>query len=187
MPDTPIYGITYPCLADDVTLADFATFASDVEAAIATVDAEAALTLRTPNAIQAASTATAVGVEAVMTFSVGPNSSTANGLTVNSGAGTVTVITPGVYKIGAFVSPGNQSTLTMTSQRIAIYINGVFYAARKYRGRNPASFDVLGGAFDTAVFLAAGSVVTLRYLWTGTGALNGVAGGELSMQLLATP
>lgn len=187
MPDTPVYAITYPCMGVPLTLADFSTFATDVEAALAIVDAEALAVTQIPHLKINGTVTTALSVEAVMLFtSTGATLYAVSGFTVNNAAGTITVITPGLYEITAQVD-ANQSTLTMTSQRAAIYINGVLHSARKYRAYNPVLAGALDGTYKVGVYLAAGDVVTLRYLWTGTGALLNPATGEIRMELLATP
>lgn len=181
MPDTPNFAITYPCMGPTVDPAAFSEFAADVEAAIASVDAQAAGVVGLPYAFASLTTATAFGVEAIMTMS----NTSGSGITI--GASTYTIVTPGLYVAGATASNANQSTLTYTSQRVAVYVNGVFFAACKWRGVNPADVFVMGGSYSVNVPLLAGDVVTYRYLWTGTGAISGSAGGLGSLMLLATP
>jgi hypothetical protein len=188
MPDTANFAITYPCEGPVISCNDFATLAADVEAALVTVDAEATVVTHRPQLKITADTTAAVGVDTIMTFVTfsGATSYIVNGFTVNNAAGTITIITPGLYLIGIQVA-ANQSTLTMTSQRMGVYVNGVLNTVRKYRGNNPADVGVLSGANDSGVALLAGDVVTVRYLWTGTGALNGIASGDIRMALLSTP
>ena len=176
----PNYDIDYPCLGTVIDPDAFNEFATDVEAALATVDAEVTALTRMPYAQASLTSNTALGVEAAMTI-VSPSS---EGITV--GATTFTVITPGLYAIAASLG-GNQSTLTMTSQRIAVAVNGVNVVAGKWRGSNPADPTVRDGGYSTDVPLAAGDLVSFRFLWTGTGVLSGPAGGRCGLDLLATP
>jgi hypothetical protein len=188
MPDTPNFAITYPCMDATINCDSFRELATDVESAFVVVDAEAAATLNLPYArIGAAQANPAFGVEAIMTYGIIPASDYVNGITVNSGAGTMTIVTPGVYQASA-QNLGNQSTLTITSQRLAVYVNGVLQMARKYRGTNPATAVVLSGTYTANIGpLAAGDVVTFRYLWTGTGALSSPAGASVVLSFLTTP
>lgn len=187
MPDTPNFGITYPCEDTLVDCDDFATLATDIESAIATVDAEASNVLNLPYGRVSSATANpAFGVEAIMTWGGSPTGDFANGVTLNAGAGTMTIVTPGIYQASAY-NLGNQSTLTITSQRIAVYVNGIFQVARKYRGTNPATAIVLSGTYTADIGpLVAGDIVTFRYLWTGTGALSSPAGASLVLSFLTT-
>lgn len=187
MPDTSNYAITYPCLGESIECEDFFTLATDVESAFVTVDAEAANVLNLPYARVGSAVANpAFGVETVMTFGSIPASDYSSGITVNAGAGTMTIDTAGIYQASVQVS-GNQSTLTITSQRIAVFVNGVFQMARKYRGTNPATSFVLSGTYTSNIGpLAIGDVVTFRYLWTGTGALSSPAGGSVVLSFLTT-
>lgn len=187
MPDSPNFAITYPCLGSAITLADFSTFATDVEAALARVDATAVAVTHNPYARLIGFTAAAVGVETILDFTAFAALNLSSGFTVNNAAGTVTVITPGMYLAGLQIS-GDQSTLTMTSHRVALYVNGVLHSTRKYQGTFPVvGIAAQSGVFDTAVQLAAGDVVTIRYLWTGTGALTSNASGSLYLDLLTSP
>src|SRR5215510_7921658 len=139
MPDTPNFSITYPCQDEAINSDHFRDFATDVEAAVSAVNVEAAAVLNTPYARIVVATANpAAAAETTMTFGVIPAGDIVNGITVNSGAGTMTIVTPGVYHASVQVS-GNQATLTMTSQRISVFVNGVFLLTRKFRGFNPAN------------------------------------------------
>jgi hypothetical protein len=180
MPDTPNFAITYPCMGPTVAVADFQVYAADVEAALVAVDAEAQAVTHVPYAFATLASNPALGVETVMTMS----STTSSGVTV--GASTFTAVTGGVYTFGAQLG-GTTSTLTLTSQRLAVYVNGVFQVACKWRGSNPIDAFGLDGAYSVDLPIAAADVVTFRYLWTGTGALFGPAAGTASMTLLATP
>lgn len=180
MPDTPVYAITYPCIGVPITTASFAAFATDVEAALIAVDAIATTVASAPYAFAELTVNPAFGVETVMALS---NSSSS---TIAVLATSFSISTAGLYAInGKMDSP--QSTLTFTSQRLAVYVNGVFQAATKWRGANPADFSVRNGGYSIDLPLAVADSVTFRYLWTGTGALSNPATGTASLTLLATP
>lgn len=186
MPSTPNFAITYPCLTPLISMPDFSAFATDVEAALAAVDAEAVTATHNPYAFALGNVAAAFGVESILTYTGFPANSFNSGITFNAAAGTFTIVTPGLYSATA-ESSSNQSTLTMTSQRIAVFVNGVLFAVRKYRGTNPVTVGALVGSYSTDVPLIAGDVVTFRYLWTGTGALTGDATGNVSLAMLTSP
>jgi hypothetical protein len=185
MPDTPIYGITYPCEGAPIAVSDFYTFATDVEVAIGVVDAEATLVTHLPNARAAGQVSPALGVEGTYLFTI-PTSIASSGITVAAGAGTMTIITPGIY-LASVRQAVSESTLTITSSRVAVTVNGVNQVIKKFRGSNPAGILSLSGSYTVALPLAAGDVVTFRYLWTGTGALANPASATVALDLLATP
>lgn len=180
---TTASGITFPCEGSPISVNDFATLALTTEAALVATNAAVANVVNLPHMRGNAATTTAFGVEAIMTF---PGFSFTAGVTVNTGTGAITIIAPGNYV--ASVSAGaNSSTLTITSQRVAVYVNGVFYVAQKSRGSNPAVTIVTGTVYDTDTLpLVAGDVVTFRYLWTGTGALNPNAIAIVSLSMVGT-
>jgi hypothetical protein len=186
MPDTPNFAISYPCMSTAIVVSAFCDFATDVENAIATVDAEATAVLHTPYAYAISESTAAAGAETTMIFTTFAAGITSSGITVNAAAGTFTIVTPGSYVAAVFVS-ANQATLTMTSQRVAVFVNGALQAVRKYRGTNPVTVGALSGSYSVDLHLAAGDVVTYRYLWTGTGALNGLATAHASLSFLGTP
>lgn len=186
MPDTPNFAITYPCENVPISCNDFAVLATDTEAAILSVNAEATAVLSDPAARARASTAVALAVDTTLTYAAFPTTQFSSGITFNAAAGTFTIVTPGIY-IASTAVDSNSSTLTMTSQRVSVVLNGVLYGARKYRGTNPITANVLTGSYTIAIGpLIAGDVVTFRYLWTGTGVLNANAGATVSLNYLAT-
>jgi hypothetical protein len=182
MPDTPNFAITYPCVGSPVACSDFYTYATDVEAAVATVDAEATASTHLPYALQVTQTTPAVAVATTLVFTASAfNFST--GITV--AGNTFTAITPGLYLVTAQTS-GIDSTLTMTSGRLSILRNAVLVDAIK---RKPfLAFPSVSNMTITApVELAVGDVVTFQYLWTGSGALVNPLNASVSIQLLSTP
>jgi hypothetical protein len=187
MPDTPIYGITYPCVTSPVNPADFEALAADTEAALAVLDAEATSVTHLPNARAFGDALPAFGVEATLTYLTFPTLNTSAGITFNAAAGTFTIITPGIYSASVRnIGPGSGS-LTITSQRIAVAVNGTNRVIRKYRGFNPPDPGVLAGSYSCDISCLAGDVVTFRFLWTGTGVLLSGEQAYVSLDLLATP
>lgn len=182
MPDTPNFAITYPCEGFGVAVADFATFATDVEAALVTVDAEATAVTHTPYALQVTNTNPAVGVATTLVF-VASGFNFSSGITVAANA--FTAITPGLYMVTAQTQPVS-STLTLTSARTSILKNAVLVNAIK-RKPSASSPAVNGMTISAPVELLAGDVVAFQYLWTGTGALVNPLGASVAIQLLSTP
>lgn len=186
MPDTPIYGITYPCEGSGITAADFATFANDVASAVAATDLEAIQVTNLPNAVAFGQSNPAFGVETVYTYTAVPASNSTSGITLNPVTGVFTILTGGIYS-ASVRNLAIASTLTVTSHRIAVTVNGTNIVSRKYRGFNPPDPSSIGGSYTADVFLAAGDLVTFRLLWTGTGALLNPAQAFVALDLLATP
>jgi hypothetical protein len=182
MPDTPNFGITYPCEGSAITLADFATFANDVDAAFAAVDATATAVTHAPYAIQVTSTTPALAVATTLVF-------VASAFNFSSGVAvignTFQAITPGLYEVTA-QTQSVTSTLTMTSGRTSILKNGVLVNAIK---RKPVIGlpSVSNMTITAPVDLLLGDTVSFQYLWTGTGALTGPLAASVSTQLLSTP
>lgn len=186
MPTTPVFGIQYPCESPSVSLADFQALATTTETAIATVDALATSVTHNPNLRGIGIATPAFGVDTVLTYSAFAANFTSSGFTVNLATGALTPLTSGLYMVSVRVG-GNSSTLTMTSQRTAMNIGGSLVVATKDRGTNPASTGTVGSTFTSDVYLVGGSTVTFSYLWTGTGALSGVASATVALDLIATP
>lgn len=187
MPTTPNFAISYPCEGAPISPSDFFSFATTTEAALSAVAAEAAAVTTGMYAYVSANIPNpAVGVETIYTFST---SFASNGMTVNTGAGTITPTTSGICVVSANQSGAPQSSLTISSQRIAVYNNGVFFAAKKFPGNNPADIGTYGGSFEMPVPVVAGDTLTFRYLWTGTGTLAGAGGtaANLWLSMIASP
>lgn len=187
MPTTPIYGIQYPCLSPSISLADFSALATTTEAAIALTDAEVTAVTHNPNARGIGFANPAFGVDTTMNFSTFSGFFTSSQFTVNLAAGTLQPLVSGLYLVSVRMA-GNSSTLTMTSQRVAVNINGSLAVATRDRGTNPASTGTTASSFTSVIYLnAAFHVVTFSYLWTGTGALSGGASATVALDLIATP
>jgi hypothetical protein len=181
MPTTPNFSIDYPCEGSSITLSDFSMLALDTETALAAANTTATFATHRPYVMGSwASANPTVAVETTAVFSANTSSS---GITVNAAAGTATIVTPGIYMMGVTTSSGAQSSLTMTSQRASIFKNAAFFATKRYRGSNPTSISCNGGSFTLALSLAAGDVITVSYLWTGTGSLAAAGGSSGNFSL----
>lgn len=182
MPATINFAIPYPCMGPVVNCADFTAYATGIEAAFVTVDAEASAVLKTPYAIQAASATPALAVATTFTFTPSANDFS-SGITVAANA--FTAVTPGLYAVEVQVS-SSTSTLTMTSGRVSILKNAVLVNAFKRKPQvSFPSISVMN--LTAAVNLSAGDAITFQYLWTGTGALTGAITAACNIQLLSTP
>lgn len=182
MPDTPNFAITYPCEGSAIDCDDFSIFATDVEAAFATVDAEATAVTHVPYALQVTQTTPALAVATTLVF-VASAFNFSSGITVAANA--FTALTDGLYLVNA-QTQGVTSTLTMTSGRVSILKNAVLVDAIK---RKPLIGlpTISNMTISAPVNLLAGDAVTFQYLWTGTGALTGPLNASVSIQLLSTP
>lgn len=182
MPDTPNFAITYPCEGVPISCADFSVFATDVEAAIATVDAEGVAVTHEPYALQVTQTTAAVGVATTLVF-VASAFNFSSGITVAANA--FTALTGGLYLVNVQGNSIN-STLTLTSNRVSILKNAVLVDAIK---RKPVVGVASAGniTISAPVDLAVGDAVTFQHLWTGTGALTGPLNASVSIQLLSSP
>lgn len=181
MPDTPNFAITYPCEGPAISCADFSTFATDVESALATVDAEAVAVAQTPYALQVTSTTPALAVATTLVF-VASAFNFSSGITVAANAFTAT--TAGLY-VATAQTQSVTSTLTLTSARTSILKNAVMVDAikRKPFVSSPGASNM---TISAPIDLAVGDAITFQYLWTGTGALIGALAASVSIQMLST-
>lgn len=192
MPTTPQFGITYPCMSPVVAPSAFAAFATTTETALDAVGfsvvpgtGEAYSVTHLPTGRGIGTATPLPGVEATLTYTVVPSSVvTGTGVTVNVATGTFNVLDNGFYMASATVGAAS-STLTMTSLRVAVYVNGVLYAARKARGFNPSNTGTVSTTYDFGMNLLNTDTVTFRFLWTGTGVLSGIGSSTVSLSLLS--
>lgn len=182
MPTTPNFGIVYPCMGPVIDPDDFRDFATSVEAAIATVDAEATATTHLPYAMQQTSTVVPVGAATTLVFAASAFNFS-SGITV--GVSSFTILTSGLYLVTVQANSVESNT-TLTSARTSILRNGVLVNAIK---RKPfVSFPSASNMNITApVPLVVGDTLSAQYLWTGTGALNNPLVASFTVQLLSTP
>lgn len=182
MPDTPNFAITYPCMNTVIDCDDFREFATDVEAAFVTVDAEATAVTHMPFAIQETSTTPALAVATTLVFIASANNFS-SGITVLGN--TFVAIAPGLYAVQVQCALAT-STLTMTSGRLSILKNAVMVDAIKRKPQ--VSFPSVSNMnLTAAINLVAGDTISFQYLWTGTGALTGPITATANIQLLSTP
>lgn len=178
MPNTPVFGITYPCLEYGVTTEDFYSFSTSLEAAIATVDAVGTQAILPPHAGVFVSQSVAVGVAtncavSQIFFSEPP-------LQTTIGATSITVPITGMYQISQSVSVSGFTTLT--SLKVSITVNGVI----EYAYKQPApSLGITNNSIPHGlVKLIGGDAVRVNVLWTGTGG-PATASGEFTLQLVS--
>jgi hypothetical protein len=167
MPSTSL-GIAYPCLDPLVNPADFATFATTTETAIAATQALTPALLRrdfvkasgiNPN--------TATGVTSTVSWT--------NPIAVNNPSGMFNAGTPTVFTVqsaGSFLVSLHVHNFTFpttaTSLRGAVLLAGVEQVWAKWPQSgtaNVGSFHVDGHIISAAV----GQQITCTFLWTGTG------------------
>jgi hypothetical protein len=182
---TPIYGITYPCAGDVINAAAFATFATSVDAALASVNLTATEALTRPVARLAGdiSVAVAVNTEFTGTYNVVlfDNDAMAN-LGVSNDR--LTVQTAGTYLVtySDNISAGNPATATAVS----VYKNGVLEARSKDDFITSASsFQLEVAALFDAV---PGDFFTGSSWWLGTpGANDDSTSRHLTARLVNRP
>lgn len=163
MPDiTPVYGITFPCVGEAINAATFTSFATTMEAALATVAAVGLQALHPPSVgarvNQAVTVATPTDCTCVEKY--WDNASIA---AVASTAFTAPVT--GMYQLAASV--GAVGFTTMTSLKLALTVNTVEQLVFKYpasTGASPVSVNPHG-----LLRLVAADQVRARLTWTGTG------------------
>lgn len=166
MPQTDHYAIDYPCLGPVISLSDFSAYATDVEAALVTVNAQTIpLFNRDYVAAQALNPASASGVTNTISWNTPPASSNPNGM-FNAGSPTLfTLQSSGSFLVSLHIT--GSGFATETSLRGAVLVNGVEQLWGKIGGpvSNVNSFWVSG----TLVSVTVGSAVTCTVLFTGTG------------------
>lgn len=162
MPSTPVYGIVFPCEGDPITVATFATFATTVEAALATVEAVETQALFPPSAsvrISQAGIAAATPTDCVYVEEYWDNAAIATVATA-----ILTVPVTGMYLVAATV--GVSGFATISSLKTAVTVNAVEQLAMKYV---PTGGTPVGAIPQGLLRLAAADQVRCRVTWTGTG------------------
>jgi len=178
MPSTPVFGITYPCIGTVVTPADFYTFSTTLEAAIAAVDALVSQATMPPHVGVLVNQSVAVGAATNCAVSQIYYSEPL-GLT-SIGATSITAPTTGLYQISQYISVSGFTTLT--SLKVSITVNG----AIEYAYKQPApSVGVANNSMPHGlVKLIGGDAVRANVLWTGTGG-PATATGVFTLQLVS--
>lgn len=179
MPSSPTFAIPFPCEGALVSCADFAAFATAVEAAIASVDAVENFVLNRPSAFVAATGVTSVAVGVSTTLTYGVEVWDTNGmadLAVNNDR--LTVQTDGVYMFSG-ASNSVLAPTTLTSNAVILTKNGVAFAENK-QDSTSVTYPTMA---MTIIPCVVGDIIRLNYLWTGTGGPLGI-GGRLGGRLL---
>jgi hypothetical protein len=156
-------------------LADFSSFATSVEAAIATVDALATESTSPPNASVALNMAgVAVTVATDITYT---SENWDSGTIATPPATALTVPANGMYMVA--INAGVSGFATITSMRASISVNAVNQYTFKYL---PAQATPTQAIPHGLLHLAAGDLVRCNFLWTGTGG-PGTVSGTMSLTL----
>jgi len=160
---TPVFGIEYPCAGETIDPTVFATFATGVETALATVDTASAAALQRPRgAIRETAQSIAVGA---MTALVYTTTDFATGVT--AAAGGFTILTSGIYLV-SLQAGSITPTTSVTSYAADFSLAGTVVYRRKLSKTTdltrPGSINVVG-----VVSATAGQAVTFRFGWTGAG------------------
>lgn len=175
MPSTPVFGIVYPCEGPAITLADFSSFATSVESAIAAVDVLATEATNPPNAsVQLSMAGVAVNVATDITYT---SESWDSGTIATPPATALTVPSNGMYMVA--INAGVSGFATITSMRAAISVNAVNQYAFKFL---PVAATPNQANPHGLLRLAAGDLVRCNFIWTGTGG-PGTVSGTMSLTL----
>lgn len=181
MPETPAYGITYPCSGDQISLETLKDYADTTQGAFDQVDDLQARLLQPPAALvyQRLNTQSiAAGVTTVATYTAAVYDT--SGM-FSSGAPTVLTVTqPGTYVANFMLRRGGLPT-TQTSLRAALLLNGAEVAYHK-SDESTVAFDQDSPIWVSALLpsLSAGSTISGNALFTGTGNM------PIQVQLSAT-
>jgi len=183
MPNSPTYGIPYPCEGAAISPADFAAFAAGVEAAIASANAAITAARKGVYAIQMATVNPAVNTPTTFTFTASAENSS-SGITV--GATSFTAQTAGVYLSSVYFILGQSltSTTTATYGQIGMRVGAVNQNLDKRRGYS--SLVLPRQQATGMLILGVGSVVDYQYLWGGTGALSAPVLAKITLERLTT-
>lgn len=183
MPEsTPVYGITYPCATDVIDAADFATFATDVDNALAILNDLSQTALTRPAArITGSVISLPTGVDTLATYIAEDfdNDGMAD-LAVSTSR--LTVQTAGTYMV-IFEAIINSAT-TNTSAAVAIAKNGTIEYRKKDGNTTNSLMPLLvAGLFDAV----PGDFFTGLGYWTGTGGPSDIFVPVLSARMVNRP
>lgn len=184
--DTPIYGITTPCLGEVITVAALQTYASDVESALSTVWAKGTAALSPPAVLVANNFGQTVATGATTTLSYDTESYDRGNMFNPATPTIVTIPEAGTYyatlKILLFSLP-----TTPTSIRLALLVAGAEVAFEETQGNGTTIQP--SNAFSVSALLptlAAATQITGTTLLTGA-VSNGLVGCTLSVTKVAIP
>lgn len=158
---TPTFAIEYPCAGETIDPTVFQTFADDVEAALATVDALNTAALQRPrSAIRDSSTFCAVGVFTPLTFDT-----TDFAVGVTAGAGGFTLVTDGIYEVSLETDTVGP-VVSVTALVGDIQRAGATIYRRK-TSPNPALTQGLPLNVSGVFVGTAAQVISFRWGWNG--------------------
>lgn len=182
MPETPVYGIAYPCSGDTIDPSVLATFATTLDAALTQGQAELEEVTSRPNAQMSATATQNVVINTNTDLTYATEVYDNDGI-VDLGVSTSALIiqTAGAYFIwGTFRLVGGFATLT--SVNVILTVNGV------ERGRVITSNDDdINYELSMPMNLAVGDLVRMQARWTGTGGPAEVTTRLLSASFIAAP
>lgn len=165
MPDaTPIYGFPYPCLGEPAGAPDIQALALAIDTKGNDINNDYVFALNRPNAdvLNIGSQVVPNGVDTLLT----------------TASSTVTILRAGVYAVTAGVDIfGTAATLNM--ERLRVLQNAVF---RFGQTKNPGNELGVPVKAHGAIVAAAGDVITMSYLFNGTG--NMTVSATISLKLL---
>jgi hypothetical protein len=166
MPNTPIYGFTYPCLTDAITPAAFKTLADQIDAKLLDVNADKNLAIGRYN-VQQDMSPTQGGIAA----------STLTPLT-NPGSTYVAPIS-GLYVVDGYTSV---VATTVTWARLEVRVAGVSKFGRMVNNEDGSSlsktWDLPGGL----ITVLSGQTIDTTMTFTGTG--TGTASLHLNIRMI---
>lgn len=161
---TPNYAIEYPCAGEVISPAVFETFADDVDAALAAVDAVSASVLARPRAaIRDSGTSIAFGAMTALSFD---STDFDNGMT--AAAAGFTIPSNGLYMIDIECGSTTIPT-TVTSWAASILVAGTVVYKRKVSETTTTPPDPMRLNVSGLASGVAGNAVTFQFGWTGTG------------------
>lgn len=161
---TPVFGIEFPCAGETIDPVVFQTFADDVEAALATVDAVADSALARPNAaMRDSTTSIAFGAMANLTFDVFDFD---NGMTATA-AGFI-IPQDGLYMVDIDAGSVTIPT-TVTSWATDIQLAATTVYRRKLSQTITTPPVPLRINVSGLISATTGQAVTFQFGWTGTG------------------
>lgn len=162
-------------MGTDITIADFSSFATSVESAIATVDALATQVIDPPTAsVDLSMAGVAFGVATDINYT---SESWDSGSIANPTFTALNIPENGMYMVNIFA--GVSGFATITSMRAAISVNGTNQYVFKFL---PAAATPNQAHPQGLLRLAAGDLVRCNFLWTGTGG-PGTVSGSMALTL----
>lgn len=183
MPATPNFAIPYPCSGDTIDAAAIQAWADGIDLAVSSVQDQADLALNRPSLyVQSPPTgqAYATGVAADISFSTATFARGSYTFTLPTT--TITVNTPGIYRMSGQISMMGSLVTTTTRWRVELRA-GTQLTSRLVNFGDLAA--VVSPLVAEGLFIVtAGTVVTLNLQWIGTGGPT-TAFGTLAMNKIS--